>query len=47
MRPEILSGYEELADDPVLDCVEGASHFIADETPAVVIERVTQFFARD
>ena len=47
MRPEILSGYEDLADDLVLDCVQGASHFIADEKPAVVIERVTQFFARD
>ena len=46
MRPEILGGYEDLADDLVLECVEGASHFIADEKPDVAIDRVTQFFAR-
>ena len=47
MRGEILGGYEDLADDLVLECVEGASHFIADEKPDVVIDRVMQFFARD
>jgi pimeloyl-ACP methyl ester carboxylesterase len=47
MRPEILGGYEDLADDLVLECVDGASHFIADEKPDVVIDRVTQFFARE
>jgi pimeloyl-ACP methyl ester carboxylesterase len=46
MRPETLGGYQGLADDLVLECVEGASHFIADEKPDVVIDRVTQFFAR-
>src|ERR1700724_3109466 len=47
MRPEILGGHEDLADDLVLECVEGASHFIADEKPDVVIARVTQFLARE
>jgi pimeloyl-ACP methyl ester carboxylesterase len=44
MRPEILGGYEELADSLVLESVDGASHFIADEKPDVVIDRVTRFF---
>jgi pimeloyl-ACP methyl ester carboxylesterase len=44
MRPEILGGYEDLADDLVLERVDGASHFIADEKPDVVIDRVTGFF---
>ena len=44
MRPEILGGYEDLADSLVLERVDGASHFIADEKPDVVIDRVTRFF---
>ena len=44
MRPEILGGYEDLADSLVLERVDGASHFIADEKPDVVIDRVTKFF---
>jgi len=46
MRPEILGGYEDLADDLVLEEVDGASHFIAHEKPDVVIDRVTRFFER-
>jgi pimeloyl-ACP methyl ester carboxylesterase len=46
MRPEILGGYEDLADDLVLERVDGASHFIADEKPDVVIDKVTRFFDR-
>jgi pimeloyl-ACP methyl ester carboxylesterase len=44
MWPELLGGYEGLADDLSLECVDGASHFIADERPDVVIERVMAFF---
>ncbi len=44
MQPEILGGYEDLADDLVLERVDGASHFIAEERPDVVIDRVTRFF---
>jgi pimeloyl-ACP methyl ester carboxylesterase len=44
MRPEILGGYEDLADDLVLERVDGASHFIADEKPDVVIALLTRFF---
>ena len=44
MQPEILGGYEELADTLLIERVDGASHFIADEKPDVVIERVTRFF---
>lgn len=44
MRPELLGGYEEHADDLTLECVEGASHFIADEKPDVVVDRVLRFF---
>jgi len=44
MRPEILGGYEGLADHLVLGQVDGASHFIADEKPEIVIDRVTRFF---
>ena len=46
MWPELLGGYQGLADDLVLECIDGASHFIADEKPDVVIERVMAFFSR-
>jgi pimeloyl-ACP methyl ester carboxylesterase len=44
MRPEILGGYEDLADDLVLEPVAGASHFVAEEQPAFVIDRVKRYF---
>jgi pimeloyl-ACP methyl ester carboxylesterase len=46
MRPELLGGYDDHADDLALERVEGASHFIADEKPDVVIERALAFFGR-
>lgn len=45
MRPEFLGGYQEHADDMTLECVDGASHFIADEKPDVLVERALAFFA--
>jgi pimeloyl-ACP methyl ester carboxylesterase len=45
MGPGILGGYEGLADDLTLECVDGASHFIAEEKPDIVINRVTRFFS--
>jgi pimeloyl-ACP methyl ester carboxylesterase len=44
MRPELLGGYQDYADDLQLVRVEGASHFIADERPDIVIDRTLEFF---
>jgi pimeloyl-ACP methyl ester carboxylesterase len=44
MRAEILGGYQDHADDLKLIRVEGASHFIADEKPDVVIAQTREFF---
>jgi pimeloyl-ACP methyl ester carboxylesterase len=46
MNPVILDGYQTHADDLTLEEVNGASHFIADEKPAVVIERALEFFGQ-
>jgi pimeloyl-ACP methyl ester carboxylesterase len=40
----ILDGHQEYADDLTLEEVDGASHFIADEKPQVVIDRALEFF---
>jgi pimeloyl-ACP methyl ester carboxylesterase len=45
MNTTILDGYQGHADDLTIEEVDGASHFIADEKPAVVIERALEFFA--
>jgi pimeloyl-ACP methyl ester carboxylesterase len=46
MRAELLGGYEDVADELLLECVDGASHFIADEKPDVVVDRALRFFGR-
>ena len=46
MNAAILDGYEGHADDLTLEEVDGASHFIADEQPQVVIDRALEFFGR-
>ena len=46
MRAELLGGYEEYADDLALERVDGASHFIADEKPDVVLRDALEFFGR-
>lgn len=45
VRPEFLGDYEAHADDLALDVVDGASHWIVDERPDVVLERALPFFA--
>lgn len=45
LRPEFISGYEPYVDDLEVEFVEGASHFIADERPDLVVERALEFFA--
>jgi pimeloyl-ACP methyl ester carboxylesterase len=37
-------GYREHADDMTLEHVEGAGHFLPEETPDLVLERVLDFF---
>jgi pimeloyl-ACP methyl ester carboxylesterase len=44
MNAAILDGPQEYADDLTLEEVAGASHFIADEKPQVVIDRALEFF---
>jgi pimeloyl-ACP methyl ester carboxylesterase len=44
MTAEILDGYQSHADDLTIEEVDGASHFIADEKPQVVIDRALAFF---
>ena len=47
MNAAILDGYQGHADDLTLEEVDGASHFIADEQPQVVIDRAPGFFGRN
>jgi pimeloyl-ACP methyl ester carboxylesterase len=44
MTAEILDGHQNYADDLTIEEVDGASHFIADEKPQVVIDRAMAFF---
>lgn len=44
VRPRFLGGYEDYADDLALEIVDGASHFIADERPAAVVEHALELF---
>ena len=46
MRPELLGGYEDHADDLSIEVVRGASHFIPDEQPDAVVEKALELFAR-
>jgi pimeloyl-ACP methyl ester carboxylesterase len=47
MNAAILSGHQRYADDLRIEEVAGASHFIADEKPEVVIDRALAFFGSD
>jgi pimeloyl-ACP methyl ester carboxylesterase len=47
MSAELLDGHQAHADDLTIEEVDGASHFIADEKPDVVIGRALAFFAAD
>jgi pimeloyl-ACP methyl ester carboxylesterase len=46
MNATILDGHQGHADDLTIEEVDGASHFIADEKPAVVIDRALEFFGQ-
>jgi pimeloyl-ACP methyl ester carboxylesterase len=43
MNTTILDGHQGYADDLTLEEVDGASHFIADEKPGVVVDRALEF----
>jgi pimeloyl-ACP methyl ester carboxylesterase len=45
VRPEFLGEHEAHANNLAVDVVDGASHWIVDERPDVVLERALQFFA--
>ncbi|WP_442972117.1 alpha/beta fold hydrolase, partial [Rhodococcus sp. T7] len=45
VRPEFLGGFEGHTDDFGVQFVDGASHFLVDERPDVVLERSLAFFA--
>lgn len=44
-HPEILSGFENHADDFTLEHVPGAGYYIAEEQPDLVARRTTEFLA--
>jgi pimeloyl-ACP methyl ester carboxylesterase len=46
MRPELLGGYEEHADDLTIEVVPDASHFIPDEQPDAVAAHALELIAR-
>ncbi len=45
LRPELLEGYEDHADDMQVELVPNCGHFIADEMPELVAERAREFLA--
>ncbi len=46
MRPELLGGYEDHADELTIEVVPDASHFIPDEQPDVVVEHALALLGR-
>lgn len=46
MRPELLGGYEDHADDLTIEVVPDASHFIPDEQPDAVAAHALELIAR-
>jgi pimeloyl-ACP methyl ester carboxylesterase len=45
LRPEMLSGYEQHAEEMRVELVEDCGHFIADERPELVADRARELFA--
>ncbi len=45
VKREFLGGYEEFADDLTLEVVSGASHFIPEERPDLVVDRALALLA--
>lgn len=46
VRPGMMGNHEDNADDLVVEVVDGASHFMVDEKPELVVDRALEFFAR-
>jgi pimeloyl-ACP methyl ester carboxylesterase len=44
LRPALLEGYEEYADEMQVELVPDSGHFIADERPELVADRARSFF---
>jgi pimeloyl-ACP methyl ester carboxylesterase len=44
IRPELLDGHGDHADEFRVERVHGCGHFIADERPDLVAERAVEFF---
>jgi pimeloyl-ACP methyl ester carboxylesterase len=47
LRPQLLDGYEDHADEMRVELVGRCGHFIADERPELVAERARAFFGPD
>lgn len=45
LRPALLAGYQDHADEMAVELVGGCGHFIADERPELVAEQAREFFA--
>ena len=45
LAPEVHGGYEAYADDLAVEPIEEAGHFLADERPDLVADRILAFFA--
>ncbi len=45
LRPSMLAGFEDHADDMRLELVQDCAHFIVDQRPELVAERARVFFA--
>ena len=45
LRPEVLAGYREHAEDMEVELAPRCGHFIADERPDLVAERAREFLA--
>jgi surfactin synthase thioesterase subunit len=45
IHTDLLSGWEDHADDMAIEFVPGCGHFIADERPRLLAERARAFFS--
>jgi pimeloyl-ACP methyl ester carboxylesterase len=45
LKPEMLTGFEPHAEDMTLEALDGVRHFVPEQVPDVVAERVLAFFS--